>query len=407
MSLKRTGVLVVGLVLVGGGIAGARLLGRRASGIETAPVERGDFREVVEATAKLEAAVAFEIGPPSVQDMWDYNLTWLIPEGSRVKLDDVVARFDTTELDERLVEHQAARETTIQEREKEERNLEIALKELNLDLVKAQGELQRVELDLEVPEGVASSHDIQQARLKRNLAAQRVAFLGEKITFEKALVRSKLELLDVKRAFAEGKIKYNEEAKAKFEVKAPVAGTVVYIPKRNGDRWEVGENVWMMAKLLEVADVTTLRVEANVLEADAARIAAGQPAEVRVDAIPGMVLASEVKEIGAMVHERSLQDPSKVFDVYLPLEGADLELLKPGMSVHVVIEIARHPGSLKVPIEAVRRGPDGPYVEVAGEGGATSARPVVLGPRDRTRVVVSQGLSEGESVVVRRPEARS
>ena len=68
----------------------AVLWSRDPAGSGTARVERGDLLMQVEATGKLEAAVAFEIGPPSVRDFWNYNLSWMIPEGSQVKQGDVI-----------------------------------------------------------------------------------------------------------------------------------------------------------------------------------------------------------------------------------------------------------------------------------------------------------------------------
>ena len=363
----------------------------------TARVTREDFRELVEATGRLETAVAFEIGPPSVQDFWEYNLTWMVPEGSRVKKGDVIARFDPTQIEERLREHRAARETATQEKEKEERNLDVSLRQLKLDLVKAEGELKKIDIEVAVPDELRSSIEVEQTRLKQALATQRVEFLREKIDFQTALVKSKLDLLDVKRSMAQAKISYNEEARRRFDVAAPVAGLVQYIPKRNGDRWEVGEGVWMLAKILKVADLGTLQVEADVLEVDAARLNTGQPAEIQVDALPQMKISSRISEIGRMVREKSVQDPTKVFDAIMPLDGVATEALRPGMGVHVTIEARRLPGQLTVPLEAVRVATDGTYVEVVG-GEAAGRRAVTLGARNRERVVVQSGLQEGEEV---------
>lgn len=366
---------------------------------------REDFAVTVEATGKLEAAVAFEIGPPSVRDFWEYNLSWMIPEGTLVSEGDVIARFDATQLDERLRDHRAAHETVLQQKEKEQRNLDVSLRQLRLDLVKAEGELKTVDLDLSVPDGLVSFIELEQTRLKHQLARRRVDFLKEKIEFEQELVQSKLELLDVKRQFEEGKIAYNETAKSKFEVKAPVSGLVVYIPKHNGDRWEVGEGVWMLAKIMEIADVSTLQVEASVLEVDASRIAPGQPAEISVDAIPGLVIESRISEIGQLVHERSVQDPSKVFDAILPLDGTDRDPLRPGMGVQVKIRTELLPDRLTIPLEAVRSDADGTYVEVVDGRGRRERRGVTLGNRDGERVVVESGLDEDEVVALSRGRA--
>jgi RND family efflux transporter MFP subunit len=397
--VRRRAKLIAGgaALLVAAGVAAAALVGRSGTDSDAARVQRGDLEVEVEATGRLEAAVAYEIGPPSVRDFWNYNLTWMIPEGSAVAKGDVVARFDATDIDERLRDHRAALEKTLQEKEKEKRSLEVSLRELRLDLVKAEGELKTLDLDLAVPEQLVSDIEIQRLRLQRDLARRRAEFLREKIEFEQELVRSKLELLDVKRAYEESKVAQLEESKAKFDVRAPVAGLVVYVPKRNGDRWEIGEGVWMMAKILKVADVSTLRVEADVLEVDASRIAPGQPAEVTVDAVPGLVLTSAVAEIGRIVHPRSLQDTSKVFDATLPLGAVDPDRLRPGMGVHVRIRTELLQDQLTVPVEAVRSSAEGTYVEVVERGGIERRR-VTLGASDGKRVVVSAGLAEGETV---------
>ncbi len=368
----------------------------------TATAVRGDFRLTVEATGTLEAAVFYEIGPPSVRDFWQYNLTWMIPEGSTVKEDEVIARFDAQRLDDRLRDHRAELETATQQKEKEERDLEVRLRQLRLDLVQAKANIQKVSLDTSVPRDLLPRIELQQNLLKEDLARKNAAFLEEKIEFQQELVQNKLALLEVKKSRAQQRIAYYEKAKAKFEVKAPTPGVVIYIPKQNGDRWEVGEGVWMLAKIMKVADVSTLRVEAQVLEVDAARIAADQTSQIIVDALPGKIIESKVTEIGRIVHERSPQDPSKVFDVFLPLGEIDEATMRPGMSLRVSIDVQKIPDQITIPLEAVHVNGDGPTVLVVVRGRASS-RAVVLGPRSGVRVVVESGLEEGEQVLLDRP----
>ena len=284
--------------------------------------------------------------------------------------------------------------------------MDVSLRQLRLDLTKAEGELKTVDLDLALPEGMVPFIELERTRLERDLFSRRVDFLGEKIDFESGLVDSKLELLGVKQEFQQSKIAYNELSKSKFTVTSPVSGMVVYMPKPNGDRWEVGESVWMLAKVMKVADVSTLRVEAAVLEVDAARVAAGQEARISVDAVPGMSIDSDVAEIGRIVRERSAQDQSKVFDVFLPLAEFDTDVLRPGMGVKVEIETSSFADRLTIPVGAVRASGDGTWVLV-DRGGRQEKRPVELGPRNRDRVIVESGLEEGERIVLARPGARA
>ena len=203
-----------------------------------------------------------------------------------------MARFDTTQLDERLREYRAELETTLQEkREKEQRNLEVSLRQLRLDLVKAEGELKKVDLDL----SGARRRWFPMIELKQTRLSQAAIwpgdasmFLREKIEFERShLVQSKLELLDVKKRVLRGQDRLQradaKRANSRFARRSRAWWSTSQ--ERNGDRWEVGEGVWMLAKILKVADVSTLQVEADMLEVDASRLEPG-PARRRSPSTP-------------------------------------------------------------------------------------------------------------------------
>ena len=89
--------LGAGAAIVALGVVGVAALALRSGGDDdsTARVVREDFEVVIEAPGRLEAAVAFEIGPPSVRDFWRYDLSWMIPEGKVVQAGEVVARIPT------------------------------------------------------------------------------------------------------------------------------------------------------------------------------------------------------------------------------------------------------------------------------------------------------------------------
>jgi HlyD family secretion protein len=387
---------VAGVVLSAAGVWWLSA-GLTSPGDNLATASRQDFQVMVEAGGSLEAAVYFEMGPPSVKDFWSYNLTWLIPEGAKVETGQVVARFDGQELEDRLRDFRAELETVTQEKEKEQRQLEIQLKQLDLDLVEAEAEVAKVAVEAALPDELVPALELARTRRRKELAEVKVAFLKDKIDFQQDLVSSKLDLLEVKKTRAQQKIEYFQVARKKFDVTAPIDGVVLYVPKRDGRRWEIGESVWMMAKILKVADISSLQVEAKVLEVDAARVKVGQEVAVSVDALPGRVVDTSVGEVGRMVHERSLQDATKVFDVYLPLDGSD-ESMRPGMSVQVSIEVENLSSAVVIPIEAVVSTDRGTFVDTVTENGRVERVPVELGPRQDNQVVVTTGLEGGETL---------
>ncbi|MEM7247798.1 MAG: efflux RND transporter periplasmic adaptor subunit [Acidobacteriota bacterium] len=389
-------LLGVGVLGTAGWWSSTRLSG---PGVATVTAAREDVAITIEAPGKLEAAIAYEIGPPSIRDAWNYNLEWMIPEGRRVKEGEVVARFDSSQIDDRLRTERANLETVLKQREREQRDLDASLRSLELDLTKARGELERKSVQVAVPDGLVSAIELKELEVARDLADRRVRFLQERLDFDRGLVEAKLDLLSVKQARHEQQIAYLEDAKAKHFVKAPTSGLVLHVPKQDGDRWEVGERVWMLAKILEIADVSSLRVAVEVLEVDAARLALGQSASVSIDALPGLEVESSIAEIGRLVRERSVQDRSKVFDAFLEVPEVDPKTMRPGMGVQVEITVEKLADRVTVPEEVLRPSEQGPVVEVLVDG-ERRLRPVTLGPRANGRVVVSSGLEEGDQVVL-------
>ena len=78
------------------------------------------------------------------------------------------------------------------------------------------------------------------------------------------------------------------------EVRAPVAGTV-----SQADRLQLGQQIVQGLPVVTIVRSATSYVEANFKETDLADMRVGQPAEIRVDAYPDLVLEGRVVSIGA------------------------------------------------------------------------------------------------------------
>ncbi|MDR3440908.1 efflux RND transporter periplasmic adaptor subunit [Telmatospirillum sp.] len=75
-------------------------------------------------------------------------------------------------------------------------------------------------------------------------------------------------------------------------------------------------------------------------------------------------------------------------------------LLWPGLFVNVRLRVATLRQVVTVPATAVQRGPQGPYAFVVKDDATVEMRPLTLGDASEGVVVIENGLSEGESVVV-------
>jgi membrane fusion protein (multidrug efflux system) len=77
-------------------------------------------------------------------------------------------------------------------------------------------------------------------------------------------------------------------------VRAPVSGRVTQVT-----RLQIGQMVFTGVPMLSIVREGGARVEANFKETDLAHMRPGQPAEVKLDAYPGLKLKGHVDSIGA------------------------------------------------------------------------------------------------------------
>jgi multidrug efflux pump subunit AcrA (membrane-fusion protein) len=166
----------------------------------------------------------------------------------------------------------------------------------------------------------------------------------------------------------------------------------------------VGSRLTSGAPLLTVTDVGGLTVTAEVDETDVLLVAAGQRAEVELDAVPGARYAATVTAVDLTPSASS--GGGVVYRVRLGLAGgttADDEPApspRPGMSAIVDLQVRTAPSVLAVPSAAVVRdgGEDAVFVV---EDGRVQRVGVSLGAQGDELVEVRRGLAGGEQVVVR------
>lgn len=126
---------------------------------------------------------------------------------------------------------------------------------------------------------------------------------------------------------------------AKSRLLAPIGGVVL------ARHAEAGETLDRGARVVTIADLGRLRIEAEVDESDAARVVLGAPVAIRPEGEPGAALAGRVEEIPYAVTPRRSkpQDPGRPSDTRVLLvkiafaEPGRATALKLGRRVEVEI----------------------------------------------------------------------
>lgn len=177
-----------------------------------------------------------------------------------------------------------------------------------------------------------------------------------------------------------------EQVRATFPLPSPLAGTVI-------ERKAVlGELAKSDEALFTVADLSTVWVEADVPEAQLAKVRVGSSAKARVAAYPDQVFQGKVNHLGAVLNKET-----RTVKAIIRVDNAK-GLLRPQMFASVAIETGSARRVLAVPESAVTLVQGLPTVFVE-ESAGFEARPVELGDRFNGRVVITSGLKADELVV--------
>ncbi|MEZ4652612.1 MAG: efflux RND transporter periplasmic adaptor subunit [Candidatus Eisenbacteria bacterium] len=255
---------------------------------------------------------------------------------------------------------------------------------------------------------------VQQAEARLNEAtaraadARRVKAREEQIFQAGASFQQALDEAATQLAIAEAQVQTAQAALdaaraqlAYATIRAPIDGVVI---ERN---IEVGEMVapggftsqQSSGAILRIADPTSLEVEADINESYIARLTRGQPAIIRIDAVPDAEYHGELRQIVPTADRQKA-----VVEVKVTIDDRDNRLV-PDMSCSVTfVERDQEPaGTLAKPVvlipeSAVLQSGSAAFVfEVRGN--RLRRVPVVLGERRDSDVVVTSGLSGGETIV--------
>jgi HlyD family secretion protein len=213
-----------------------------------------------------------------------------------------------------------------------------------------------------------------------------------------ASARSRIEEATAKLALAKQQLD-------RCEVRADVPGIVVYKEVFFGSEQrkpQVGDQVWANQPLIILPDISRMVVETKVRETDIHKVEQNQKVEVRVEAYPDLRLTGQVTLVGTLAQEERERRGAKFFNVTVQI-GESEPRLRPGMTARVEIEVEERAKALYVPLEAVFEREGRSVVYLAGRH--RQLREVVLGPSNADFVVVLKGLSRGDRVLLRDPEA--
>ena len=403
MTRRRLLNLVGAAVALGAGGWVAAAVTSRTDG-DLVSVERRDLVVGVAVTGTLRAVHADLLGPPQIGETWNFKISFLAPEGASVRAGTPVLRFDTAELDRKLLEAVAARDAAAQELKKEETAGQRRRDDLESQLAEAQARLRKAELKTTVPAELAAAQELATARIDRDLARKEVASIEGRIAAADHRSAAELAAQRDERDRAAARVEEDRGAIERMTVTAPRDGTVILVDRR-GEKSKVGDTIWRMNKVVEIPDLTRMLAEGEVDEADAGRVAVGQPASFALDAHPDLTYHGRISAIHRVVEWRSTASRLRVVRLELEIDDTDAARMRPGMRFQGTIEVDRAVAVVAAPADAVFGSTAGPVAYRQGLWGL-EAVPLAVGRRSGEWVEVVSGLAAGDRLARRPPQER-
>jgi len=267
----------------------------------------------------------------------------------------------------------------------ERTEIENSLARANLDLQQAQREhatLQRL-----AEKQAATAAEVTAARDRVEQLQGQIAGLEKRRAAMPAppdLAAARARLED-----AQAALKLAQAQAAQNQVTATAGGMVYGLAVRPGTYLKAGDLV------ANIGEMDRVRVRVYIDEPELGRVAQGQPVAIAWQALPGQQWQGTVEQKPTSIEALGSRQVGEVICI-IANPG---HLLLPGTNVDAVIRTAVVEGALVVPKETLRHDASGDFVYLL-KGDSIERRPVKTGNSSVTRIQITEGLAESDSVAM-------
>lgn len=192
-----------------------------------------------------------------------------------------------------------------------------------------------------------------------------------------------------------------EKQVANCRVVAPQAGTVVYANENDRDNSviiEEGAEIRDGQPIFFLPDPTQMQVKAKVNDSKINKVEEGQRVAVRVDTNPENPIEGRVRRVSPFPLPRRYYQAPIEYEVFIDIVEIS-PLIRSGLRGKVEVFVERIQDVVQIPVSSLVRKDDEYYVLVKNDSGVVT-RKVEIGSNNDRFVIVSQGVSAGEDVIV-------
>jgi multidrug efflux pump subunit AcrA (membrane-fusion protein) len=295
--------------------------------------------DVVRVTGEIKSANSTYFGPPAVPDIWQFTISYMAPEGRVVKPGVSILKFDPQDLMTQFRDKSNALNEKQKQLEKQEIVAREVVAELKLQQQEAIADLEKAKLKADIPIELLASRDYRENHLNLKQAELTLALRHQELDKEQHVQDTEINILKREIVVLEGEVAQFQSSIDAMTIEASSPGVVIHTVDHRNNKHEVGDNVWMGRRVMELPDLSQLQVHLEVPERESARIAVGQTVKFVLDAAPDQQFYGEIIELASVIHTKSRNQPARVFDATVSMNNPDSSVMRPGMSVTAEIRL--------------------------------------------------------------------
>lgn len=367
-------------------------------------VQKGNFKIEVNSSGELKAKKSEDIKGPTglrAQGIWQIKITDLVSEGTYVKEGDYVGQLDKSEVATKI--NTAATEVEKITTEYEQARLDTAI-----EMMKLRDELINLNYEIEEKRLISNQSTYEapavqrQSEIDLEKAERKLQQSLNNISLKRKQNTAKLHQVKLSLQQQQSKLDRLDELVQELKILAPKDGMVVYKRSWNGAKITSGSqiSVWDPT-VATLPDLSKMVTKTYVNEIDISNLRKGLSVNLTIDAFPDKSFTGEVVDV-ANVGEQLPNSDAKVFEVTVEINEKDT-LLRPAMTTNNQILVEELTDVIYIPQESVFVTDSVSYV-VLKTGLGTERQQVDLGKTNDNFVVILKGLTEGEDLLMVKPE---
>ncbi|MDN5734148.1 MAG: efflux RND transporter periplasmic adaptor subunit [Psychrobacter sp.] len=392
----------------------------------TAKVEVGDIENNVMASGKVKALNTVDVG---AQVSGEVKRLY-VEVGDEVQQGDLIAQIDQVTQNNNLSNQQASLEQSraaLQSARAEALSRQASLKSAYADLASRQSELKQAQSDFARLQDLVAidaisqqEYDTQATNVETAKAA--VANARAAIDTAKAAIATTDANINSQQAalrISETNVNTAREDLSYTTIRAPISGTVVSITTEQGTTVNANQTA---PTLVTLADLSTVRINAQISEADVINVKAGMPAYFNIIGNPDQkydATLTAIEPAPEKISETSSTDAAIYYVGYVEVPNPE-RLFRIDMTAQIYIVIDQAKNTLLVPSAVIHDGPaDGKttdatsrqvsnntsehtskFVRVLKDDGSVEKRAVTVGIDNRVNAQILSGLTAGEEIII-------